>query len=169
MFVDNSFMDAVLRGTVLSAVGLTWIVFLVRIVGLSSFSKMTNFDFVMTIAMGSLLATSSQSETWLAFAQSLAAIATLFAVQVILAKARLRWPRVRRTLQNRPVLLMRDGHFLEHEMRAQRVSRGDLLEKLRGANVSDLSTVKAVVLETTGDVSVLHGDPVSEALVSNVA
>ncbi len=169
MFVDNSFIDAVLRGTLLSAVALFWIVLLVRIAGLSSFSKMTNFDFVMTIAMGSLLASSSQSSTWAAFTQSLAAIATLFVVQVFLARARLRWPRVREALQNRPVLLMRDGHFLEHEMRAQRVSRGDLLEKLRGANVSDLSTVRAVVLETTGDVSVLHGDRVSEALVSNVA
>lgn len=168
MFVEYQPLDVILRGALLSAIGLAWVVLLVRIVGLRSFSKMTNFDFVMTIAMGSLLAGSSQSQTWTAFLQTLAAMTALFVVQVILSRARMRWLPIRKALQNRPVLLMRDGNFLDREMQAQRVSRQDLLEKLRIANVHEISTVKAVVLETTGDVSVLHGNSLDEALISDV-
>ena len=167
MFIENQLLDVILRGTLLSAVGLAWVVLLVRIVGLRSFSKMTNFDFVMTIAMGSLLAGSGQSTTWPTFLQVLAAMTALFVVQVVLSKARMRWRPIRKALQNRPVLLMRDGRFLDREMRNQRVSRHDLLEKLRKANVHEISTVKAVVLETTGDVSVLHGSSLDEALISD--
>lgn len=52
MFFDHSVLDALARGVVLTTTALFWIIFLVRIVGLRSFSKMTNFDFVMTVAMG---------------------------------------------------------------------------------------------------------------------
>ena len=56
MFTSFEQFDLVLRGLLLTAAGMIWIVLLVRIVGLRSFSKMTNFDFVMTVATGSLLA-----------------------------------------------------------------------------------------------------------------
>ena len=46
----------VVRGFVLTAVAVLWTVLLVRIVGLRAFSKMTSFDFVATIATGSLIA-----------------------------------------------------------------------------------------------------------------
>ena len=77
MFFDAPFLDAVAKGSLLSAFGLIWIILLVRIVGLRSFSKMTNFDFVMTVAMGSLLAGASQSEEWPALVQTLTAMASL--------------------------------------------------------------------------------------------
>ena len=54
MFFDDAILDALAKGAILSALGLFWIIFLVRVVGLRSFSKMTNFDFVMTVAMGSV-------------------------------------------------------------------------------------------------------------------
>lgn len=38
------------------------------------------------------------------------------------------------------------------------VSQADLMAKLREANVLQLSQVKAVVFETTGDISVLHSE-----------
>ena len=71
-------------------------------------------------------------------------------------------------MQNAPVFLMRDGEFLEDALRATRVAKSDLVAKLREANVLDLKQVRAVVLETTGDVSVLHGDVLDEILVENV-
>nr|WP_243405031.1 DUF421 domain-containing protein [Pelagivirga sediminicola] len=40
---------------------------------------------------------------------------------------------------------------------------------MREANALDLSPVRAVVLETTGSISVLHGDHVDEALFKGVA
>lgn len=42
------------------------------------------------------------------------------------------------------------------QMQEARITRADLLAKLREANVPRLDQVRAVVMETTGDVSVLH-------------
>ena len=53
-------------------------------------------------------------------------------------------------------------------MRARRVEEDDLIAKLREANVCDLSDVRAVVLETTGDITVLHGSRLQERLLNGV-
>ena len=159
---------ALARGLVLGAVALMWVVLLTRILGLRSFSKMTNFDFVMTIAMGSLIASASQSEKFLPFLQALAAMVALFAVQWIAARMRKSSNTVEAIISNTPVLLMRNGEYCEDALKANRVSRNDLVAKLREANVMDFSEVRAVVLETTGDISVLHGDHLSEALLKGV-
>ncbi|OSP53904.1 DUF421 domain-containing protein [Pseudoruegeria sp. SK021] len=168
MFFDGPVIDAVFKGAVLSVIGIAWVIFLVRIVGLRSFSKMTNFDFVMTVAMGSLLAGASQSQQWTGFIQTLTAMTSLFALQYSVSMLRYWSPRLDDLVQNTPVLLMRDGRILHDALRATRVAEEDLMAKLREANVRDLSSVRAVVLETTGNISVLHGDRVDDALFKGV-
>lgn len=160
--------DAILRGALLGVVALVWVVLLVRVIGLRSFSKMTSFDFVMTVAMGSLVASASQSESWTAFVQVLAAMVGLFAIQFVFARARKSSDRFEDAIQNEPRLLMRDGVILDRALEATRVSRSDLFAKLREANVTAMEQVRAVVLETTGDVSVLHGEQLEEALIEGV-
>jgi uncharacterized membrane protein YcaP (DUF421 family) len=168
MIFDSAIGDAFARGAIMAIAALIWIVLLVRLVGLRSLSKMTNFDFVTTIAMGSLVATASQSTNWLAFAQSFSAIAGLFVIQFTLASLRQRFDRVEGLIENQPMLLMHDGQAIESALKQTRVSRRDLLSKLREANVLDMSQVRAVVLEATGELSVLHGDRLGKTLLSGV-
>lgn len=165
MFIANPTWDILIRGVVLTTLSMVWVVMLVRVNGLRSFSKMTNFDFVMTIAVGSLLAGASQSTTWSAFAQTLAAMTTLFLVQYLSARFRKASETFQTLVQNNPVVLMRDGVIIHEALAKTRVAKEDLIAKLREANVLDLSQVRAVILETTGDVSVLHGDVCSEVLL----
>lgn len=169
MFFDEPIMDALAKGALLSAFGLCWIILLVRIVGLRSFSKMTNFDFVMTVAMGSLLAGASQAETWPGLVQILTAMASLFATQFVVAKLRLKSPGFDALVQNTPELLVKDGVILQDALRRTRVSEEDLIAKLREANALELSSVRAAVLETTGEVSVLHGEHVDDRLFKGLA
>ena len=61
-------------GVVLTAAAVLWTILLVRIVGLRAFSKMTAFDFVTTIAVGSLIAQAGTRNDWAAYFQALAAI-----------------------------------------------------------------------------------------------
>jgi uncharacterized membrane protein YcaP (DUF421 family) len=168
MFFEALTPDIVARGIVLPAVALTWIISLVRLVGLRSFSKMTNFDFVTTVAQGSLLAGASQASSWSAFAQALFAMAALFAVQYALALARQSSNKVESTLQNRPVMLMENGEILEDALAECRVAKDDLFAKLREANVLRMADVRAAILETTGDVSILHGDRISDEILRGV-
>ena len=168
MFFEHELLDALARGSLLSSFALVWIILLVRIVGLRSFSKMTNFDFVMTVAMGSLLAGASQVGEWIDLVQVLVAMVSLFAVQYGVARLRQSSDWFEDVLQNKPVLLMKDGVILRDALRATRVAQDDLIAKLREANAIDLTKVRAVILETTGDVSVLHGDHVDDVLLKGL-
>ena len=51
---------------------------------------------------------------------------------------------------------MKKEEILWSNMKKSKVTEGDLRVKLREANVLRLLEVKAVVFETTGDISVLH-------------
>lgn len=143
-----------------------------RIVGLRSFSKMSASDFAMTVAVGSLFASaiSSPSPT---VGIALVALFVLFGGQWFFAYIRRKSSTVRRLLENKPVLLMEDGRMIEENLNAANVTKEDVMAKLREANVLKLKHVKAVVFETTGDISVLHsrdaGLEVDCELLSEVA
>ena len=160
--------DAIVGGIVLGAIALFWIILLVRMIGLRSFSKMTAFDFVITLATGSLLATAASSSDWTGFLRAVVAIGALMTVQVVLAFGRRRSEAVTAVVDNEPLLLMRDGVFIDAAMAESRVSPGDVYAKLRGAGIQSMDDVRAVVLETTGDISVLHGKTLAPELLRHV-
>ncbi|GGA04736.1 DUF421 domain-containing protein [Neptunicoccus cionae] len=158
MFFDGPYLDALAKGNILGILGLFWIILMVRVVGLRSFSKMTNFDFVTTVAMGSLLAGASQSKDSVGFLQSMAAMASLFIIQYAVSKLRHNLPWFDQAVQNTPVFLMKDGIILYNALERTRVTENDLIAKLREAGATDIQSVSAAVLETTGDISVLLGN-----------
>lgn len=158
----------VVRGLLLTFIAVLWTVLLVRLVGLRAFSKMNSFDFVATIATGSLIAQAGTRAQWDEYLQAMVAILGVFLVQWLLSRARQRWDRVGSLIRNEPVLLMDRGKFLEAAMAETRVSRSNMLEKLRSAGVTDVSEVRAVVLETTGDISVIRGGNLDESLLDGV-
>lgn len=128
-----------------------------RIFGLKSFSKMTGFDFVNTVAIGNILAMSvaTSNPTWLT---GIFLIGLLYLMNFLFSMLRNKSKSLRGMLDNSPLLLMENGEIIHKNMKAAKVTEDELLGKLREANVIVLSQVKAVVLETTGDVSVLHSD-----------
>ena len=168
MFTDSHIPDALLRILILGPVSLIWIACVVRMIGLRSFSKMTAFDFITTVATGSLLANSASAGTWTDFFISNAAVLALLGTQATIAAMRVRSVKWLGVIENEPILLMRDGKMLHETMKKTRVAEPDLRAKLREANVLELSQVRAVVLETTGDISVLHGDRLEEELLDSV-
>ena len=126
-----------------------------RLVGLRSFTKFSSFDFLVTLAMGALLASTVVSRS-VALAEGMVAIGTLFVLQLVVAVLRTRWSWVKNWVDNQPTLLMEDGKVLYDNLRAVRITEGELLAKLRGSNIYSYRQVKAVVLESSGDVSVIH-------------
>lgn len=168
MFVDDPALDVLLSAAILAALAMGWVIFVVRCIGLRSFSKMTSFDFVATVAVGSLLAGATQAQQWRDFFQPTLAIAALLGCQYLMARLRKTSDTIEHAVQNTPVLLMRDGVIIDDALAATRVSEGDLMAKLREANVQEVAQVRAVVLETTGDISVLHGEALSPRLLDGV-
>lgn len=127
-----------------------------RIVGLRAFSKMSGYDFAITVAMGSVLAGSVLTAGVDALHGGIA-IVVLFAVQMVLSRLRIHtWAG--QAMDNAPLLIMEKGEIFEDNLRAAKMTRGDLIGKLREANALNFDEVHAVIFEATGDVSVLHGD-----------
>lgn len=125
-----------------------------RLAGKRSFSKMSSFDFAITISIGSIIAATILNQS-VSFFQGTVGLVSLYILQIILAHFR-KYNKVQQLIDNKPLLLMRDGELLLDNMRKSQVTESDIRGKLREANVLQLDQVKAVVFESTGDISVLH-------------
>lgn len=131
------------------------LILLTRLAGLRSFSKMSGFDFAITVAIGSVVASTVLAKDP-PLAQAIVALIALFVIQMSLAWARKRSSFIEGLISNAPRLIMLRGQMIPDQMRRAKVTENDLYAKLREANVLDFSQIEAVVAETTGDISVLH-------------
>jgi len=143
------------------------IILLVRLNGLRSFSKMSSFDFALTVAIGSLLAgiISGGDSPW----PGVVGLVAVFVVRFAISKGRVLSDGFERAVDNGPMFLMHEGRVLDENLPLARVTRSDLMSKLREANALDIAQVRAVVLEATGDISVLHGGDISPELLDGVS
>ena len=149
---------------VLTAVGIYLVLVLfTRLAGLRTFSKMSTVDFAVTVAIGSVLASTTLTKDP-PLAQSVVALAALFMMQYGASLLRMNSDAMIDVLDNRPVLVMAGPEILHENLKNVRMTENDLYAKLRQANVTRRDQIRAVVMETTGDVSVLHADPDGQPL-----
>lgn len=128
---------------------------LLRRSGQRTLSKMNSFDFVVTIALGSTLASVILTGS-VALAQGLLAFLLLIGMQYALAWLTSRSVRIERLVNGEPVLLVHRGAFLEAAMRRARVSHDEIRASLRGRGHAALEDIEAVILETNGSLSVVQ-------------
>jgi uncharacterized membrane protein YcaP (DUF421 family) len=145
---------AIGRVALLALLTYAWLVLVLRAYGKRTLAKLNAFDFVVTVALGSILATAllSPATTW---AQAATAFVALSTLQWLVARLSLRWPWFHRLIRSRPRLLLLDGRMLGDAMRAERIAEDDIRAAVRREGRSALSEVHAVVLETDGTLSVL--------------
>ena len=124
-------------------------------------------DFAMTVAVGSLFAATiaNPSPT---LSSGLFALALLFAGQWLIAFLRRRFNVASSVIDNSPLLLMHEGELIEKNLDKSNVSKSDVMAKLREANAFSLSLVRAVIFESTGDISVIHSSPGEEIALDDV-
>tara|TARA_R110000868_G_scaffold167525_1_gene401896 strand:- start:70 stop:597 length:528 start_codon:yes stop_codon:yes gene_type:complete len=134
-----------------------YMMFITRVTGKRTFAKMTSFDFAVTIAMGSILA-DAVNKPVSSLMPAIVSIALLTGLQALFAKLLSSSDTAQKVMTNTPILLMKNGAILKENLKKALVSQADLMGKLREANVLQLSQVKAVIFETTGDISVLHSN-----------
>jgi len=145
-----------LLAILLTAIGIyIALILFTRISGKRSFSKMSSFDFAVTVALGSIVATAILSKS-VSLQQGVTGLGALYLIQITVAYVR-RYQAIRNMIDNKPTFLMRNGEILYENLKKCKVTESDFKAKLREANVIQLSEVKAVIFESTGDISVLHG------------
>ena len=132
------------------------LVFMLRVSGKRTLAKMNAFDLVVTVAIGSTLATIVLSKS-VALAEGLLALALLIGMQFAISWSSTRMPWLRRVVTGEPRLLLRDGAMLDDALRDARVTREEVHAAVRSAGIGALGEVAAVVLETDGSFSVIAG------------
>lgn len=140
------------------------VIIFTRIAGKRSFSKISSFDFAMTVAIGSLIAATTLSAST-SLIQGITGVASIYLLQIGAAFLR-RYEFFQNAFDNTPLLLMDGKEILEENLLKARVTKKDLKSKLREANVMNLDQVRAVVFETTGDIVVMHSDDPSVQIES---
>lgn len=130
------------------------IIVLTRIIGLRAFAKFTAYDFAFTVAIGSIISSMLTSSTSLAHGS--VAIAGLLVITFLFSWLQRKYSPVSSLISNAPLLLMDGNNILYENLKYARIEEEQLISKLREANVLNYDQVFAVVLESTGDISVLH-------------
>lgn len=125
-----------------------------RVSGKRTLSKMNAFDFVVTVALGSTLATILLSRD-VSLLQGGIALGLLIALQYAITWTSVRASWVRRAVTGEPSLLLSDGRLLEEAMRRNRVTEEEMRAAARGSGHEGLDGLRAVVLETDGSISVI--------------
>lgn len=125
-----------------------------RISGKRTLSKMNAFDLIVTVALGSTLATVLLSKD-VALAEGAVAFAVLIGLQFIVtwSSVRARW--VRKLVTGEPRMLYYRGELLSDSLRKARVTVDEVEAAVRSSGMAALDDAESVVLETDGSFSVI--------------
>lgn len=156
MWQEMLFHDwsGIYRTVIVGVLAYVGLVLLLRISGKRTLTKLNAFDLVVTVALGSTLATILLTEK-VALAEGLAAFATLIGLQFLVTWTSVRLGVVRRLVRSEPSLLLRDGELLRGAMSRERITEDEIRSAIRSAGIEDPSRVSAVVLEADGELSVI--------------
>lgn len=130
------------------------LILMLRTSGKRTLSKMNAFDLVVTVALGSTLATVLLNRS-VPLVEGVLAFALLVYLQYAITWASVRSDRFKSLIKGEPSLLVHDGHYLDEAMRQQRVTRDEVQAALRSSGKCDLAEVASVVLETDGSMTVI--------------
>ncbi|HEV7255264.1 MAG TPA: YetF domain-containing protein [Mesorhizobium sp.] len=131
------------------------LVYVLRISGKRTLSKLNAFDFVVTVALGSTLATVLLSKD-VSLAEGVLALALLVFLQFAITWASVRSEAFQGLIKSEPTLLLHKGRFLDGAMRQQRMTREEVLAVMRANGATSPDDVLAVVLETDGSLSIVQ-------------
>jgi uncharacterized membrane protein YcaP (DUF421 family) len=155
IFFDN--WDTILRTIIAAVVAYGGLVLFLRISGKRTLAKLNAFDLVVTVALGSTLATILLSAD-VALAEGLVAFAMLVGLQWIVARLSIAWTPFKKATRSEPRMLLEDGAFIDKALRDERVTHAEVEQAARKEGFGDLSDIAAVVLETDGSFSVISKD-----------
>jgi uncharacterized membrane protein YcaP (DUF421 family) len=144
----------VTRVLIVGATAYAFLILVLRLSGKRTLSQMNAFDFIVTVALGSTLATIllSSDVSWV---EGAAALSLLAGLQLLVAWLSTRWGAVRRAVTSRPALLVAGGALDSAAIRRNRITESQVLQAIRSGGFGDVALVAAVVLEPNGTLSVI--------------
>jgi len=167
IFFDN--WESIVRTLVITFLAYVSIIILLRTSGKRTLSKMNAFDFVVTIALGSTLATVILNKS-VALADGILSFFLLIYLQYALTWLSSRFKDVSNLIKSTPTLLVYRGEMLKSTMLKERIDEDEIHAVVREKGVSSLQDVDAIILETDGSLTLvkkiedLHNDTMGKVI-----
>lgn len=130
------------------------LVCVLRFTGKRTLAQLNAFDFVVTVALGSTLATILLSSD-VSWSEGATALALLALLQYFVAFVSSRRSAVKKALTANADVLLLHGRFDQQALRRHRMTESELRQAARQAGKGDLGKIAAIVLETNGSLSVI--------------
>ncbi|WP_226645397.1 DUF421 domain-containing protein [Mesobacillus subterraneus] len=146
--------DNIWRTLIVGVLAYAALVLLLRLSGKRTLSKMNAFDLIVTVALGSTLATTLLNKK-VALAEGFTAFFILIMLQYIVAWSSVRSDGFKRLIKSDPKLIFYQGKYLKENIIKERVLEVEILQAARSSGINSMDQVEAVVLETDGRISVI--------------
>lgn len=159
--------DTIWRTLIVGVMAYGALVFLLRVSGKRTLSKMNAFDLVVTVAIGSVLAT-ILLDAKVALFEGLTAFFLLIFLQYSVSWLSVRSEGFKRMIKSEPQLLFYNGEFLSNKIIKERILEVKILQAARAQGVDSFTEVNAVVLETDGTISIVKKTDAPSDTLNNV-
>jgi uncharacterized membrane protein YcaP (DUF421 family) len=143
------------------------LVILIRVAGKRSVSKMNNFDWIVTVAVGSLIASGIVFDS-VTVIDTVLGIGILLGMQWALTRWMSRSESTTRAVVSTPTLMLHKGRMLDGAMQRERISVEEIHSALRAAGLSDPSQAYAVVLESNAALTVIPTEKGNGAALADI-
>lgn len=125
-----------------------------HLLGKRSFAKMNNFDWIITVAAGSILGSAILLKD-VVIVEVLVAVSLLLFLQYLLTWISAHFSAFDKVVKTAPQLVFFDGEYIEAAMKDTRLTSTEVEASVRKAGFGDLSKVMAVVFEADGELSIV--------------
>ncbi|WLR54223.1 DUF421 domain-containing protein [Mesobacillus subterraneus] len=146
--------ESALRLLIMGFLAYSALILLLRISGKRTLSKMNAFDLIVTVALGSTLATTLLNKN-IALIEGIAAFLILIVLQFLVAWLSIRSDGFKKLIKSDPKLIFYQGKYLKENIVKERVLEVEILQAARSSGINSMDQVEAVVLETDGSISVI--------------
>lgn len=130
------------------------LIFYVRILGKRSTSELNNFDWIVTVSLGSIFASTVILKS-ISIYEGGISILILLLLQFGVTTLTCRWEGFRKIVKATPKLLLFDGEFIDETMNKERVLKTEIYAEIRRQGYYSESQIYAAVLETNSKISVI--------------
>lgn len=136
---------------------------IIKIFGERTLSSFNIFDFLVTVTIGPISATTIFSEN-VTLIDGMTAIITLIVLQSIISKISSNVKLFNKVLNTEPVFIYYNGEFIDKNLKKLRLTERDIYQELRISSKTVKKQIHAIVLEANGKLSVIQKNSDKEIL-----
>jgi len=133
------------------------IIVYIRILGKRSTSELNNFDWIVTVSVGSIVASTVILKD-ISVTEGAIGIFILMILQFIVTKFMYQSESFREVVKSTPQLLLFEGEFIDENMKKERILKPEVYAAIRQSGLKSVKQIYAIVLETNSKMSVIPNE-----------